>query len=113
MLVSGVGAVRLHGGALEIESQEGVGTTVTISLPSCDERKPMISPAMPSGSSALSMDFSIDCSTYLSELTAMPKNFRETSGTSRYMTKNTTTEKMRSPMRPPKNPFPVPNMAPF
>ena len=27
--------VRLHGGALEIESQEGVGTTVTISLPSC------------------------------------------------------------------------------
>ena len=27
--------VRLHGGSLEIESQEGVGTTVTISLPTC------------------------------------------------------------------------------
>ena len=27
--------VRLHGGALEIESKEGVGTSVTISLPSC------------------------------------------------------------------------------
>ena len=27
--------VRLHGGALDIQSQEDVGTTVTISLPTC------------------------------------------------------------------------------
>ena len=27
--------VRLHGGTLEIDSQEGVGTTVVISLPTC------------------------------------------------------------------------------
>ncbi|CCX37951.1 gHKL domain protein [Clostridium sp. CAG:1013] len=27
--------VRLHGGTLEIDSQEGVGTSVTISLPTC------------------------------------------------------------------------------
>ena len=26
---------RLHGGSLDIQSQEGVGTTVTISLPTC------------------------------------------------------------------------------
>lgn len=37
--------VRLHGGALEIDSQEGVGTSVTISLPTCArlENDPLLS----------------------------------------------------------------------